>query len=308
VTGTNGLVNIGSVTGPVVIALSDETTNSLRKADEAVLTTTPGYTNATAHAESGHGVSADGGFYGGTVPSNVGQGGGIGLGAVARHGGAVGWNAVTFDGAAMGDAAESDDGGAIGKSAVTGDGFAGGKSAFATDDGTISGNGIDAIQLGSGGNTNPLSLQIYGYPLMGSSGFIPVARLTGITSNSIDAATDLAYRSGGTGGGLSGGDVTNIIGQAISYPHVLPYATNINLSASTNSYGLTLAGWVQINPPAVNTNVAQALIIDIVAGTNVPVWPSTVSNGAAIYWRPNGTTPILLRQAYQSTFWKAIGL
>lgn len=257
VTGTGGLVNVGLTTGAVFIALSDATTQSLAKADAAVLTTTPGYTNATAHAGSGHGVSADGGFYGGTSPENIGQGGGIGLGAVARYGGAAGWQAVAFDGGAVGDGAASDDGGAVGKSAKAGDGFAGGKNAFATDDGTLTGTRIDAIQLGSGGNTNPLSLQIYGYQLMSSAGFVPVARLNSIPTNALDATADLAYRN----------LATNTIGASGSGYHAL-----------TNDAGVIK--WVPFTPGTGGTSTGGVTALQV----------TNIANAAVTQWATNPAT------------------
>ena len=56
----------------------------------------------------------------------------------------------------------------------SGGGFAGGKAAKAVDS---SGGGIDAIQLGTGTNSTPKTVQAYGYQLMDANGKIPDARL-----------------------------------------------------------------------------------------------------------------------------------
>lgn len=65
-------------------------------------------------------------------------------------------------------------GGAIGNGTITGDGFAGGNGAKTID---TNENPIDAIQLGTGTNSTPKSLQVYNYQLMGADGNIPLERL-----------------------------------------------------------------------------------------------------------------------------------
>ena len=69
---------------------------------------------------------------------------------------------------------------AAGTNAKAGAGFAGGKSAKAVDS---SGGGIDAIQLGTGTNSVPKTLQAYGYQLMDANGKIPDARLNDAPSD-----------------------------------------------------------------------------------------------------------------------------
>jgi hypothetical protein len=143
---------------------------------------------AAAHAAMAHGVTVYGGFKGGNGASVVSggavgynaqttYGGAVGSGAYATDGGAVGSGAYTMNGGAVGYSAYTEYGGAVGRTAKTSDGFAGGKNAFATTDGTHDGDGIDAIQLGTGGNTEPFSLQIYSHKLMRADGNIPLARL-----------------------------------------------------------------------------------------------------------------------------------
>ncbi len=167
----------------------------------------------TSHTHSAHGVTTNGGFRGGTDAMTTwggaignsttsGMGGAVGrlaycndgaaVGMLARStngaalgylanalsGGAVGNSARANNGGAVGFGAQSAHGGAIGYTSKSGNGFAGGNSAYATDTGTEQGTGIDAIQLGSGGNTNEGTLQVYTYQLMSANGRIPFARLS----------------------------------------------------------------------------------------------------------------------------------
>jgi hypothetical protein len=131
------------------------------------------------------------------------EGGAVGASAYSMYGGAVGASATTTDGGAVGayasaeyggavgSGASATAGGAVGQNARTSDGFAGGKEAFATTDGTYDGEGIDAIQLGTGGNTEPFSLQIYSNKLMHADGTIPVERFAATLNASNNA--DRAY-------------------------------------------------------------------------------------------------------------------
>ncbi len=79
--------------------------------------------------------------------------------ATSDWGGAIGVNASTQLGGAVGSEAISTNGGAIGSYTKTGNGFAGGYNARTTD---ADGNGIDAIQLGTGTNNQANTLQVYG--------------------------------------------------------------------------------------------------------------------------------------------------
>jgi hypothetical protein len=144
-----------------------------------------------AHTESAHAVTEDGGFRAGTLASS------------------------TF-GAAVGVSASSVAGGAAGSQAINTDGFSGGFQAICTLDGKFESPAIDAIQLGTGGNSNEYSFQVYSYPMMASDGVIPVARipyaLTNINVNgragTVDGgvATVNLYTNGTThGDGVLGG-------------------------------------------------------------------------------------------------------
>lgn len=145
--------------------------------------------------------TANGGFAGGNNASathggaignysNATWGGAVGYHAKALEGGAVGNNAGAASGGAIGRSAKSTDGGAVGAGAKTSNGFAGGKSAQAVDS---DGNGIDAIQLGTGTNNNEKTLQVYDYQLMNASGNIPVERLTELKKLSVPHTTASGY-------------------------------------------------------------------------------------------------------------------
>jgi len=133
--------------------------------------------STVAHAASAHSITANGGFQAGTGASAI-LGGAVGKAASARWGGAVGSNASARDGGAVGYSTSVNEGGAVGRSAKTSDGFAGGKYAYATDDGTESGTGIDAIQLGTGGNTVPGTLQVYTHLIVDANGNVYKVAMT----------------------------------------------------------------------------------------------------------------------------------
>ena len=178
------------------------------------------------HVRSGHSVTS-GGFSGGLEAEALGYddntgGGAIGYsaktgtgGAVGRRataesgGGAVGDGAKSINGAAMGRNAQAEAGVALGDSTTTSSGVAIGNSAKTIKDGAP----IDAVQIGYGENSVAGSLQVYSFPFMSPEGFVPVERLQNITSNQIDAATDMAYR-GPAAERLSCADLTFIPGAA----------------------------------------------------------------------------------------------
>lgn len=115
----------------------------------------------------------NGGFsagYNAVIDSSSYGGGAIGRDSYARSGGAIGYESYTTSGGAVGVGAHSEgggamgqdayatQGGAIGKHAITSTGFAGGLSAQTVDS---NGDGINAIQLGTGTNTQTKTLQVY---------------------------------------------------------------------------------------------------------------------------------------------------
>ena len=118
--------------------------------------------------------NSGGGFAAGT-DAEADTGAALGRKAWTGDGGAAGYLAYAANGGgSAGKNANSNAGGAIGADAKAGAGFAGGKSAKAVDS---NGGGIDAIQLGTGTNSTPKTLQAYGYQLMDANGKIPDARL-----------------------------------------------------------------------------------------------------------------------------------
>ena len=78
-------------------------------------------------------------------------------------------------GGAIGKNSSAQNGGAVGSGASTDDGFAGGYNAKTV---LASGSTIDAIQLGTGTNSNSKTLQVYNYQLMDADGNIPLERLS----------------------------------------------------------------------------------------------------------------------------------
>ncbi len=254
----------------------------------AVQGTDAEYLATVAHAQSGHGVTDEGGFYGGAdAAASIGgaigfsatttEGGAAGESATSLRGGAIGANASASLGGAVGDGASAVDGGAVGVFAKTSDGFAGGAEAYATTDGTQEGAGIDAVQLGGGGNTVPGSLGVYAYLLMGADGIIPIARLSGITSNQIDAATDEAYRTGG-----AAGTITDI--EAGTGIHIADGGGPTSTVAIASETYTVITGAVQRTDIVYTQTVALAssavqdishLITDIQAGTGIAVTDGT---------------------------------
>ena len=111
--------------------------------------------------------NANNGFDGGNNASAIQGGAAVGQDAHTSSGGAVGAIAVSFSG------------GAVGYKAKAGDGFAGGKEAATLNSNNVP---IDAIQLGTGTNSTPKTLQVYDYPLLDADGTIPTARIPQLDS------------------------------------------------------------------------------------------------------------------------------
>ena len=93
----------------------------------------------------------------------------------------AGNSALSENGASVGFGATSRDGGAVGMGAATGDGFAGGREAMTIDS---RGQGIDAIQLGTGINEESNTLQVYDYQLLDGAGNIPSERIPQLNEKS----------------------------------------------------------------------------------------------------------------------------
>ena len=90
------------------------------------------------------------------------EGGSAGNGAYTSHGGSVGQNAYSLHGAS------------IGRNTKTRLGVAAGDNAQTVNE---EGEAIDAIQLGTGTNTNEKTFKVYEFQMMDNNGIIPVERL-----------------------------------------------------------------------------------------------------------------------------------
>lgn len=137
---------------------------------------------AEAHAESAHGITPGGGFRGGDWSEAL-EGGAVGAEAKTTYGGAVGHYAESGRGGAVGAEAITTTGGAVGYRAAAGAGFAGGAGAT-----TYYGDQLeDAIQLGSGNNPYPRTMQVYDKQLLDSGGRIPIDRLPDLSATHVGA-------------------------------------------------------------------------------------------------------------------------
>ena len=117
-------------------------------------------------AVGGGATAGSGGAIGNGAKATYG-GGAIGSGATTEYGGAVGQSATTAEGGAVGYSAKAGQGGAVGYSAKAGRGFSGGYNAQVGQD--SDGNYIDAIQLGTGTNNTPKTLQVYNHKVYDST-------------------------------------------------------------------------------------------------------------------------------------------
>ena len=122
--------------------------------------------NANSGFSAGNGATAT---YGGAIGNGATAtiGGAVGASATATYGGAVGASATAGYGGAIGAYATATIGGAIGAYATAEDGFSGGWKAQVGKD--SDGNYIDAIQLGTGTNNTPKTLQVYNYKVYDST-------------------------------------------------------------------------------------------------------------------------------------------
>ena len=122
----------------------------------------------------GSGASAESGGAVGSGAKAI-SGGAIGYQAqTTSGGGAAGYTANTLSGGAVGSGAKSTNGGAVGNGARTSSGAAIGLGAVTADESNVE---IDAVQLGTGRNKEPKTMQVYDYQIMRSDGTIPDERL-----------------------------------------------------------------------------------------------------------------------------------
>lgn len=124
------------------------------------------HAKATSGGAVGSGATA---ITGGAIgqSATAGTGGAVGGNATATTGGAIGEMASATGGGAIGISAKATDGGAIGWYAKAGNGFSGGYNAQVGKD--SDGAYIDAIQLGTGTNNTPKTLQVYDHKVYDST-------------------------------------------------------------------------------------------------------------------------------------------
>lgn len=210
-------------------------------------TTTGGAAGYLANAEEGGAVGAG---------ARATSGGATGKGAFTINGGASGQMAQSSNGGAAGDQAIAGNGGAVGQYAMAGNGFAGGYNAQA-----VSGSQqIDAIQLGTGTNSTPKTLQVYSYQLLDEEGKIPDARLNdggrfirylwpsapepGVDATDLDNrpnGIDLVewYDSPGVGGYM-------VVTIRDDYKYGVQYKISTDGVSYRNSGGGTWGAWIKI--------------------------------------------------------------
>ncbi|HIV02287.1 MAG TPA: hypothetical protein IAC74_01835 [Candidatus Aphodoplasma excrementigallinarum] len=210
----NGKVDKESGKG---LSENDYTDEEKQKVASILTDVTALETNTTLIQNSG------GGFAAGTDAA-ADTGAAVGRKAWTGDGGAVGYLAYAANGGgSAGKNANSDAGGAVGANTKAGAGFAGGSGAKAVNS---SNNGIDAIQLGTGINNTPKTLQVYGYQLLDANGYIPKERLSG-ENDGFEAGDGASAGAGGavgkdakaTGGFAGGQQATSASGQgaAVGY-------------------------------------------------------------------------------------------
>ena len=155
----------------------------------------------------GNGASTTSGGAIGNGASALVGGGAIGSGASATTGGgAVGNEASTTTGGAVGyHASTTAGGGAVGSNTKTSNGFAGGNSAKTVDSDDTP---IDAIQLGTGTNNTPKTLQIYTHQLMDANGQIPAERMTNALNTALSDHANIQKNSASTSGDIISGHLT----------------------------------------------------------------------------------------------------
>ena len=165
-------------------------TNDYTTAEKSKVANLPDDTNTELSKKADKSVFFVGGFEGGLNASVESGGGAIGKNSKATSGGAIGENAKTTSGGSVGANSNSDTGGAIGTGAQTSNGFAGGYNAKTVN---ASGSRIDAVQLGTGTNSEEKTAQFYDYKIMKSDGNIPVERLTELKKLSVPHTTVSDY-------------------------------------------------------------------------------------------------------------------
>lgn len=260
-----------ATTGGAIGASSYETDGGGAIGDTAIVTAGGGAVGLSADADSGAAVgsaatSVDGGAALGRGASSAG-GGAVGFNAIETGGGgAVGTTAMVSTGGAAGYEAVADTGGSVGEGARTSAGFAGGYHAFATADGTHSGDGIDAVQLGTGGNSTPGTLQVYSYPVLDADGYIITNRIPFPSAGSQDLSS--LDPSPEISGGYYHYAYTATTDYALTVAASAPrYAYSLKIVSSGSAYSCTLGSTLHLQGS----------------------WTATGTNILCIIPQPNGT-------------------
>ena len=147
-----------------------------------------------------------------------------GSSASTQSGGAVGNYSISSLGGAVGSAAKTTMGGSIGANTMSGNGFSGGYGAKTIKDNTV----VDAVQLGTGTNPNPKTIQVYDKQLMDADGHIPNDRMP----TKSDKTT---YYNPTTGNAITY-DLKNEHNRMTSYINVPTAATSVAISVSNGAY------------------------------------------------------------------------
>ena len=211
-----------------------------------------------AHASSGGAVGSNAsttssGFAGG-ASAHASIGGAVGANASATESGfAGGYTASATEGGAVGSNASATDGGAVGYLAKTSTGFAGGYKAKTQDS---SGDGIDAIQLGTGTNSTEKTLQVYDNQLLDADGHIPKERLaSSVDGIDLDSADDVVHFGVCSTSGSTATKIVSIVGfKLIDGARVFIKFNNANTYIGTTYLNINNTGAKQISVLSNNSN------------------------------------------------------
>ena len=163
---SNNLLKLSTDNGATFIDVATQQGNSNKSDIENLANNNINIKNANSGFSAGNGATAaNGGAIGSGATAT--DGGAIGSGATATTGGAIGFLATATYGGAIGNEATAANGGAIGAYATAGDGFSGGHNAQVGKDSNE--KYIDAIQLGTGTNNTPKTLQVYTHKVYDST-------------------------------------------------------------------------------------------------------------------------------------------
>ncbi len=245
--------------------------------------------------------NASNGFSAG-LDSGAGYGGAVGSGAVTDNGGSVGSHAATDSGGAVGSYANAGNGGSVGGGAVTSNGFAGGENAKTVKDDEP----IDAIQLGTGTNSNEKTLQVYKYQLMDAEGKVPTDRLPSIpktatlvigSSKSGYSANKVDYLCSGTNDQTTIQNAINALPSNGGKIVLLEGTYNIGGTINVNKGGVTIEG---MGRDATVLQTSGSITIFSIISLDCKISDMTIkqSNGS----RPSGCGGIIISaQGWRTT-------